>query len=54
MAKGAGSGAFMGQEKEPSKQNPVRVGGKAPIAHSHSARPKRKIMPRRGIGSKTL
>jgi hypothetical protein len=38
----------MGHGLEPPKQNPVKAGGKAPNVHSHSARPKTKISPKRG------
>jgi hypothetical protein len=40
----AGMFKFMGQEKEAKGMNPKRE-GKAPVVHSHSKKPRRKIMP---------
>lgn len=45
---GKGRGTYMGFEKEPPQPHGPKVGGKHPIAHSHSARPHRKIAPKRG------
>lgn len=36
-------GHYDGHEKEPKQPHGPRVGGKAPLVHSHSARPKRNI-----------
>ena len=49
MARKGGVGAYMGHEKEPPKNHPGPRGGRAPLVHSHSAKPKRKIMPKRGM-----
>jgi hypothetical protein len=51
MAKSGGMayGKFAGQEKEPPTMNGPKAGGKQPPVHSHSAMPKRKIMPKRGM-----
>jgi len=34
---------FMGNEKEPPPAHGKRGGGRSPVVHSHSARPKRSI-----------
>lgn len=55
MGKSAGGIApFMGQGKEPPKENPVKVGGPPPNVHSHSIVPKRKITPRKSGGKRVL
>lgn len=57
MAKGTSSGGvapWMGQSKDPPKQNPVKAGGRAPNVHSHSAKLKTKISPKRGGGKRIV
>jgi len=44
----AGYGAWMGHDKEPPSRFGPRAGGRSPLVHSHSARPKRKILAKRG------
>jgi len=47
-----GMAPFMGMEKEPPPQNGLKVGGSAPLVHSHSMMPKRKIVPSKRRGHK--
>lgn len=44
----AGNAPWMGMEKEPPARFGVKVGGKAPLVHSHSMKPRRKV----SVGSK--
>lgn len=46
MAK-KGYGAFMGHDKEPPQPHGPKPGGKVAV-HSHSAKMKTKILPKRG------
>ena len=43
-----GNAPYMGFEKEPPQPHGPKVGGKAPVVHSHSMKPHRKVMPKHG------
>ena len=40
---GAKTAPWMGHEHEPKSAHGPRVGGKGPLVHSHSIKPKRKL-----------
>lgn len=47
MAGSKGRGAYMGFEKEPPQPHGPKEGGRAPLVHSHSMKPHRKIATKR-------